>query len=186
MKRYGFLCLILIMAGCSAGPPLNDVFETAQGKSVKLTQYLEDNTGLVILYLSPECPLCQNYAVAIRELEDKFRSRHIDFIGVVSGNFYPRDEVVDYAKTYQLHLDILMDPDFVISDYYRAQLTPEAHLINKEGKLLYRGAIDNWAISLGKKRIRATAHYLSDALVNFLSGKRIDPKVTEPVGCYIE
>lgn len=186
MKLFQFIFLFLILVGCTTKPPLDDNFETALGKTVQLSKYLEDNDGLVVLYLSPECPLCQNYSVAIHDLEDQFRGKKIEFVGVVSGNFYPKEQVAEYLKTYKMNMDILLDPDFIISDFYQAQLTPEAHLLDSKGKLMYRGAIDNWAISLGKKRLRATSNYLRDALSNFISGKRIDPKVTEPVGCYIE
>lgn len=186
MKYHLLIFFGLILISCSTKPPLNNQFETSSGKTVELSQYLLNNEGLVILYLSPECPLCQNYSVAIRDLEDQFRDKKIEFIGVVSGDFYPKEQIADYAKTYRMNMDILLDPKFVISDFYAAQLTPEAHLIDPNGKLLYRGAIDNWAISLGKKRLHATSNYLHDALSNYLTGERIDPKVTEPVGCYIE
>ncbi len=186
MKFFQGILLLLILASCSTPPPLNDKFETATGKTVELNQYLKENDGLVVLYLSPECPLCQNYSVAIRDLEDQFRGKKIEFVGVVSGDFYPKEQVAEYQVKYKMNMDILLDPDFIISDYYRAQLTPEAHVLDNKGKLMYRGAIDNWAISLGKKRLRATSNYLHDALSNFVTGERIDPKVTEPVGCYIE
>ena len=186
MKYLPPIFLFLILVSCSTRPPLNDKFQTANGKTVELSQYLKDNDGLVVLYLSPECPLCQNYSVAIRDLEDQFRGKKIEFVGIVSGGFYPKEQISEYVKTYKMNMDIILDPEFIISDFYQAQLTPEAHLIDQNGKLMYRGAIDNWAISLGKKRLRATSNYLYDALSNFITGERIDPKVTEPVGCYIE
>ena len=83
-------------------------------------------------------------------------------------------------------MEMLFDPDFKLAHYYGATTTPEAVFIDKNGKLLYKGAIDNWAISLGKKRLEATAHYLRDAVENHLSGNVIDPKETKPVGCFIE
>lgn len=189
MKPFALLIplgILLCTLGCSDRPPIHESFNTAGGETVELDQYLKSHQGLVVFYLSPECPLCQNYSVAIGKLEDEFRKKSIEFIGVVSGDFYPKEQVADYRETYNMDMDILMDPEFILSEYYSAQLTPEAHLLDRHGKLMYRGAIDNWAISLGKKRLRATAHYLQDALESFIAGERIDPKVTEPVGCYIE
>lgn len=139
-----------------------------------------------MLFLSPECPLCQNYTLAIRGLEQEFSSNNIPFVGIISGNYYTKEEVRSYKAKYDLEMDMLFDPDFSLSQFYGATITPEAVLIDKKGDLQYRGAIDNWAISLGKKRLNITEHYLTDALNNFLSGNEIDPQETKAVGCFIE
>ncbi len=141
---------------------------------------------MVMLFLTPECPLCQNYTVAMRKLEKEYSAKDIPFIGVISGNYYTKDEVRRYKLKYDMEMDILFDPDFKLSKYYGATVTPEAIFIDRKGDLKYRGAIDNWAISLAKKRLNTTEHYLSDALDDFLSGNKINPERTKPVGCFIE
>lgn len=172
--------------GCKQKPPLDLPYQDATGSTHYLSQYLDENDALVLLFLSPECPLCQNYAVAMRELREAYSDKNIHFSGVISGEFYSKEEVAEYQDQYLLEMEMLFDPEFKLAHYYGATTTPEAVLINKEGKLMYKGAIDNWAISLGKKRLEATAHYLRDAMDNYLLGNKIDPKETKPVGCFIE
>lgn len=185
MIRLGILLLSFGFLSCTDAPPLKITFEDTDGATQMVSNYLDEN-GLVMLFLSPECPLCQNYTVAIRSLQKEYAAKGIPFIGIVSGNFYTKEQVRRYQVKYNLEMDILFDPDFKLSEYYGATVTPEAAFLDKKGELKYRGAIDNWAISLGKKRLNTTEHYLSDALDNFLSGNKINPDETKPVGCFIE
>lgn len=186
MIRFGIFLLSFFILSCASKPPLNESFEDTTDTRHSVADYLENKNGMVMLFLTPECPLCQNYTVAMRRIEKDYTAKDIPFIGVISGDFYTKDEVRRYKLKYELEMDILFDPEFKLSKYYGATVTPEAVFIDHTGDLKYRGAIDNWAISLGKKRLNTTEHYLSDALDNFLSGNKIDPKETKPVGCYIE
>lgn len=141
---------------------------------------------MVFFYLSPECPLCQNYTVSIDAIMSEFSEEDIAFYGIVSGNYYPVNDIKGYLIRYELNLPIILDPEFKMAEYYQAEITPEAHLIDGNGQALYRGAIDNWAISLGQKRLTITEHYLINALTAFKAGLPINPKKTEAIGCFIE
>lgn len=186
MIRFVFLLLSFFTIGCMNQAPLEEDFEDTAGKTKSAASYLENKSGLVILFLTPECPLCINYTAAMRKLEKEYTARDISFVGIISGEFYTKEEVRRYKSKYKLEMDILFDTRFLLSKYYGATTTPEAVFIDHTGKLKYRGAIDNWAISLGKKRLNTTEHYLSDALDNYLLGNKIDPEKTKPVGCRIE
>ena len=107
-------------------------------------------------------------------------------MGVVSGDFYSVSEVKIFLLKYKMDMPVIMDPEFLLARHYGAEITPEVHLLDREGNAVYRGAIDNWAISLGQKRPKVTRHYLADAVEAHLSGGNIDPAKTDAVGCYIE
>lgn len=186
MNRIVLFIIGFLLLSCTDEPPLKMTFTDSFGAPISLNSSIAENKGAVLLFLSPECPLCQNYSVVINEAKNTFSQKGISFIGIVSGDYYTTDEVNRYKAKYDIEFDILFDQDFKIAEFYHATTTPEAVLINQEGKLMYRGAIDNWAISLGKKRLEATDHYLKDALESFLSGNEIHPKITKPVGCFIE
>lgn len=182
-----FVCAIGLFAmGCNGIAPIDEKFETISGEHTSPSAEMGDNRGVVLLYLSPECPLCQNYTVAINEIVKQYRDSGFAFLGVVSGEFYPRKEILKYQVRYDLDLKIIQDPKFKLAKHYDAKITPEAHLIDREGQVMYKGAIDNWAISLGQKRRKATVHYLASALNAFSENREIDPKETKPVGCFIE
>ena len=165
---------------------LNKRFDLTNGQYLTLDSALQENEFSVLLFLSPECPLCQNYSVKFSEIIEEYNNESIGFYGVLSGKYYTREEMNEFLKKYELDLPIIEDPAFNLANHYGATITPEAVLISPSGKDLYQGAIDNWAISLGQKRIKTTEFYLNDALPASLQGKEIDPSRTKPIGCYIE
>lgn len=139
-----------------------------------------------MLFTAPECPLCLNYAPAMAEFAERMKEVDIEIISVVSGTYYTRRESEEFLTTHGIDMALLVDPEYVLSRKYGATITPEAVLTDSTGAAVYRGAIDNWAISLGRKRLKVTEHYLRDAVENYLAGREIDPKTTDAVGCFIE
>lgn len=62
---------------------------------------------------------------------------------------------------------------------------PEAAVFSPLGELLYRGRIDDRAVSPGVTRPEPRRHDLREALEAVLAGKKPDPQFTESVGCYL-
>lgn len=153
-------------------------------ESVELTNFAQTQT--VFIFLSPECPLCQNYSVKINKLMQQHHSDSLHFVGVVSGTFYPPDQIKRFLIKYELDLPVLLDPEFKLAKAFGAEITPEVFYTAPGGKVLYSGAIDDWAISLGQKRINVQNDYLRDAILAHQQRKEINPTRTKAVGCFIE
>lgn len=185
MKRLIGLFLICTLLGCSRSDLWNDSFLDSKMQTTQLGE-LKGNSGLAMVFLSPVCPLCQNYSVTLRKLAAEFESEGLNFVGIVSGNYYSNSEVEKFISEYDLDFTILMDPEFTLSSRFDAAITPEVILFDSLGQEKYQGGIDNWAISLGQKRQTITAHYLEAAIHSYLNGKEIEIKETKAVGCYIE
>lgn len=137
----------------------------------------------VVIFLAPDCPLSKNYAPVLNSLAKKHPK--INFFGIFPGKSYSFEEISDYGKDYGVSFPLLSDPLKRLSGYLKAKVTPEVILINQQGVVLYTGLIDNWAVSLGKKRQVITNHYLDDAISQYESGKQITVSHTDPVGCLI-
>jgi hypothetical protein len=80
---------------------------------------------------------------------------------------------------------LFIDSDKKLTTYLHATVTPQVILLNDKGELKYKGAIDNWAVSLGKQRVTTTQNFLDDALQQSLSDKTVLTKRTKAVGCRI-
>ncbi|TKC03728.1 redoxin domain-containing protein [Pedobacter frigoris] len=154
-------------------------FQDVTGKSIQLT----DNAPAVFVMLSPECPLCRNYAPVLNELSKQYPD--VAFYSVFPGKAYGIKEISQYQKEYQLLLKVLIDPAKKLSSYLKASTTPECIFIDKLGVIAYHGMIDNWPASLGQKRKVITEKYLATALAQQKSGKAITIKQTKPIGCLI-
>lgn len=187
MKRWGFLCLFaLLLNQCSI--PKTNWFNLAlsdlSDQQVALSQF--KNSTVVFIFLSPECPLCQNYSLRINELQLEFENETLHFIGVVAGKFYPKPEINEYLVKHRMRLTVLLDTDFELTRALQATITPEVFVSAPDGTIAYSGAIDNWAINLGQKRLETSEHFLRNALLSMRQKTPINPAKTKAIGCFIE
>jgi thiol-disulfide isomerase/thioredoxin len=138
---------------------------------------------VALVFLAPDCPLSKNYAPVLNSLAKKHPNTH--FYGIFPGKGYSFNEISAYGKDYSITFPLLADPVKQLAGYTKAKVTPEVVLIDQKGIIIYRGLIDNWAVSLGKKRQVVTSHYLDDAISLYETGKQIITTHTDPVGCLI-
>lgn len=138
----------------------------------------------LLVFLSPECPLCKNYSLVLNELQLLFKSK-VSIYGVVPGTTYTDQEVGDYVKDYKVTFPVLIDPDKALTSYVQATVTPEVVLVNQAGNIVYRGAIDDWVEELGRKKIRPKQHFLKEAINQYLQNKPVAIKQTTAKGCWI-
>ena len=155
--------------------------QTVAGHTTHLS--LSSKDLLVIAFLSPECPLCKNYSGKLATLKNKYANQ-ATFIGIIPGSFAPGD-VTEFQKNYLPSWKLFRDKLLLLTNYLQGKVTPEVLVIdNKSGILLYKGAIDDWVVSLGKTKTHISNYYLDTALNNFLNNKPAIP-FTNPVGCLI-
>jgi hypothetical protein len=64
-------------------------------------------------------------------------------------------------------------------------ITPEAAVYAPDGRLWYRGRIDDRYVSLGVERPAATRRDLFEALTETLAGTPVRQPRTQAVGCYV-
>ncbi len=141
-------------------------------------------TGVsVFVWVSPECPLCQNYTLPLRALNKKYGSK-INLFGIVPGSDFKRKNLIYFKHKYRIDFPLLLDPDYTFTKKLNAKVTPEV-VVYFNGTETYRGAIDNWAVSLGKHRQKATSFFLEDAISAALNNQTPTIQNTDPIGCYI-
>ena len=157
--------------------------EDLEGNMIDLSA---DDQATMIFFLSPECPLCENYALNMNKIYAD--STYSDFCvyGVFPGDYYSRSKIKAYKIKYEIDMLFLLDPRYELTHELKAKVTPEVFVFNPSDDLVYNGAIDNWMVSLGKKRTKVTEHYLLNALSGLKNGQSISPSKTTPVGCFIE
>jgi thiol-disulfide isomerase/thioredoxin len=144
------------------------------------------NTHLfVLVFLSPDCPLCRNYTKVLNELAHQYQGK-LTLYGIVPGKTVTAADLQQFSSTYHLAFPLLRDPAKKLTNLIHATITPEAILMNKEGKILYSGLIDNWVIDLGKQRAAPTQQYLKDAVDTCLSGRSVVITRTKAIGCFID
>jgi len=136
----------------------------------------------LFVFLSPECPLCQNYTPALNKLARQYMGK-VRVYGIIPGKAYDAATIKTFREKYKITYPLLTDPSFRLSRYLHASITPEVVLLNDRSELVYKGAIDDWLKALGKMKTKITSHYLEDAIAGYPDQATI--KRTKAVGCLI-
>ena len=95
-------------------------------------------------------------------------------------------DVAKFCKDYDLKFPVMLDRDGELGRRFRPTHVPEAFVLDSEGRVVYRGRIDDTYPDLGQRRQHPTTNDLADAVAALLAGKPIAQARTEPVGCVYE
>lgn len=158
---------------------------TLDGKPVSNLEMTKQK-ATVFIFVSPECPLCQSYSLTLNKLYQHYSKQNMQFIAVVPGTYFTKQQVTSYIKTYHISFPVYFDRELKLVKQFKATITPEVFVVNAAGKMLYSGRIDNWAYALGKKRTVVTENDLAETLKAITEDKLIPHLKTKAIGCFIE
>ncbi len=150
------------------------------GKEHSFSSLMGKN-GAVLVWVSAQCPVVKAYNDRINAIAAEYEARGIRFIGINSNATESLEWVTSDAKEVGYKFPVLIDKNNVLADKLGATVTPEVYFVNKEGVLLYHGAIDN---DRSGKNIQD--HYLKTAFDAALGGKAIEKTRTNAFGCTIK
>lgn len=183
--RSALFILLFAIAGCAKTPAIHDIhLHNLEETEVRIEP--AKNQLTVIYFLSPECPLCINYSLALREIAAEFSNDSVAFFGVHASKWFTAEEVEEYQLKYGLDFPMLLDDGNKLAKVLGATVTPEVFVLNSKSQVLYSGKIDDWVNGLGKKKLEVSDHYLKNTLEAWRDGKTIEATRTEPIGCLIE
>lgn len=80
---------------------------------------------------------------------------------------------------------VLLDENGEVGKAYGAKTTPHMFVIDKDGVLVYKGAIDNRATT-DKEDVKGARNYVMAALDETQAGNSVAEPVTEPYGCSVK
>jgi peroxiredoxin len=142
---------------------------------------LSDYRGRIVIvnFWSAECPHSERFDTDITTRLAQWGDS-VALLSIASNANEPDGMLMATARQHKIPV-LLRDADQSVADRYEAKTTPHAFVIDRQGILRYRGAVDDVAF---RQRV-ATRFYLKDAVDALLAGKL--PEVTEvqPFGCTI-
>jgi peroxiredoxin len=151
------------------------------GTEYRLDKILAEHEYTVVMFIATQCPVSNAYNERMVELQEQFAAKGVAFIGVNSNKQEDAKEVAAHAKEHKFVFPVLKDPRNKVADQYGAQVTPEVYVVNKEGRLLYHGRIDD-----SRNVSKVKSHDLATALNAFLEGKSITETEPKAFGCTIK
>lgn len=137
--------------------------------------------GTILIFVASHCPCSDPHRLLIQSLAQTYKNDGVAFYAIFSNKGENRELAKRFMKQNGWNFDFVIDQNGKLMKNYQAKITPEAFLLNPKGEILYRGAIDDSVSNMGQIK----NPYLKTALVQLLSGKKIDPRETPPYGCYI-
>jgi hypothetical protein len=145
-----------------------------------------DETARILFFIAPDCPIANSYAPEIQRICGDAKSR-----GIGCSLVYV-DPQLDVAGALKHRLEFgyagfpaILDSSNRIAEAAGATVTPEAVVIAHDGRILYRGRIDNRWTGLGQQRRQTTVFDLKNALDQIVARKPVTLPETKPVGCFI-
>jgi hypothetical protein len=140
--------------------------------------------ALVVVFLDFRCPISNRMIPVLNDLTAVYTGRDVAFAGVVCGGV-TFDELVKKKKEFHIQFDLFHDPNLAIATHFRATMTPQAFVIDKQRVIRYIGAINDQYADRTTRLAAPTKRYLEDCLDQVLSGRPVDPANTRAIGCPI-
>ena len=194
MKKALVLLTAMALAATTfaveVGTPAPDFTATdINGKTIHLSDY--KGKIVVLESYNSDCPFCMNHykTGAMQELERDMASKGVVWLignSVNPKNFshrtpeQARREFVDQKITAAAWID---DSSGAVGHLYDMKTTPDMYVIDKNGVLVYAGAIDNRPQPFGDPR--TANNYVRDAVNDLLAGKPVAVSQTKPYGCAV-
>lgn len=182
------LALAVSAFAVEIGKPAPDFTGTdINGKTIKLSDY-KGNIVVIESYNS-DCPFCHNQyrTGAMQELQRDLAAKGVVWLVVDSVN----KNNFSYRTPEQARKEMAaekMDATAWIDDHsgdighlYDMKTTPDMYVIDKNGTLVYAGAIDDRPAPNGDPR--TAKNYVSAAVDELLAGKPVEVAQTKPYGC---
>ncbi len=167
--------------------PIPDAaMKSTDGKTVTLSK-AATKQGLLVMFSCNTCPYVIKSQARTKEAIDYAKSQNIGMI-IINSNEAQRDKedsynaMATYAKKQGYKVPYVVDDKSKVADAFGATRTPEVFLFDGNGKLVYKGAMeDNPSNPAESKEL-----FLKAAIDNMLADKPADPNSTKSIGCTIK
>jgi thioredoxin-related protein len=198
MKRLSFL----VIAACIAFTGFKFAFEPIEigssiplasiklkdvsGKDVSIETAKKAN-GVLVMFSCNTCPYVIKNQSRTKAIAEYALQNNVGVI-LVNSNEATRSDadsyeaMQSYAKEQGYKWYYAVDKNSQVADAFGATKTPEVFLFNKEGKLVYKGAIDDNPSEPGNVQ----REHLKFAIDEQKSGKDVSVKSSRSVGCTIK
>jgi peroxiredoxin len=183
MLLCAFVFTAMARAEARIGEQAPDFSLTDQnGKTVSLADF--KGKTVVLEWFNNECPYVQRHyrSHTMANLADKYSPKDVVWLAINSTSGKTGDDNKAIASEWNIKYSVLSDSDGKVGKAYGAKTTPHMFIIDKDGKLVYSGGIDN--DPQGDKT--GKVNYVEKALDELLAGQPVSEPKTKSYGCSIK
>jgi peroxiredoxin len=163
----------------------------SNGKSHNLSDF--KGKVVVLEWVNYGCPFVKKHYNSnnMQTLQKKYTEKDVIWLSICSsapgkqGHFSGEELQDKIAKSKSAHTAYLVDESGTVGKMYGAKTTPHMFVINKDGKLVYAGAIDDIR-STDEDDVPKAKNYVAAALDAVLAGKTVEITETKAYGCSVK
>jgi peroxiredoxin len=154
------------------------------GRSVSLHDYRK-HAAVVLVFMGTECPVGNLYMPRLVELARVYEPRGVAFLTINANAHETAEQAAEHARSYHATFPVLKDPGNRLADRLGVERTCATLVLDRHGRLRYRGAIDD-QYDRGRRKTAPARNYLTEALQAVLARRKVAVPVTPVVGCPID
>ena len=186
------LIALALAAHADVGQPAqNFTLKSAAGKDVSLSDF--QGKVVVLEWTNSGCPFVQKHYGSgnMQKLQKDATAKGVVWLSICSsapgkqGNLSANEAIKLTASNGSSATAYLLDENGKVGQLYGAKRTPEMYVINKEGTLVYHGAIDDKKTP-DPADIPGAKNFVAAALDEVLAGKPVSTPQTEAYGCSVK
>lgn len=153
----------------------------------RLSEQLGRNNAIAVIFSCNHCPYVRAWEGRMIDIQRDYAGRGVRLVAINSNDAvrYPDDSFENmqvHAREMDFNFPYLHDESQEVARAYGALRTPHVFLLDQDGILRYRGAIDDNYDDPDA----VTHHYLRDALDAVLAGNTPEHPTTGAVGCTVK
>jgi peroxiredoxin len=165
--------------------------KAASGKEVSLSDYKEKI--VVLEWKNHGCPFVVKHYDSgnMQSIQKKYTDKDVVWFSVISsapgkqGHVDEKQALAEKTQYKSAATDVLLDPTGKVGKMYGAKTTPHMYIVDKGGKLVYQGAIDNRP-DAEQESVKIAKNYVSSALDEIIAGKAVTQGTTNSYGCSVK
>jgi len=161
----------------------NIALSATDGKSYDLKAELKTAEAAVVVFMASKCTYSNSYNERYIALSESLKKlpKKVLFIAVNASAAESMNDVKKHAAKEMFNFPVLKDEGLKITDGFKVERTPEAFLLDKQGKVIYQGRIDDDSEGKNIKR-----RDLFVAVEEFLATGKVTVSETRAFGCSIK
>ena len=189
------LCAVLVVGSSvlAAGLKLGDTaplsaikMKNVDGREMSIADVKGPN-GMLVIFSCNHCLFVKAWESRISTIGNATQKRGIGVIAINPNDptVYAEDrfeEMQKRAKERGFQFPYVVDATSDVARAFGATRTPECYLFDKNGKLVYHGAVDDNYADAAK----VDKHYIEDAINALVAGMDVPVKESKAVGCTIK
>ena len=166
-------------------PPLAPDFTLPDPSGAKVS--LSDYKGRVVVleWFNPDCPFVQRHhaqRTTMIDLAAKYTPKGVVWLAVNSTYYMTPETTAQAREKWKMDYPVLIDRQGKVGLAYGAKATPGMFIIDRDGQIVYQGAIDNDPPG----ELKSPVNYVDKALSELLADKPVSEPKTTPYGCTVK